>query len=263
MSLDRDLHLTRHLGDQVVQVNVRGMLSGADLFILCAGPSLLDTDLDLLRRPGVLIMGVNNAFGVLRNGQCLRGHLWVGADQPNRFLPSVLADPTIVKFARLDYAENLVTDLGRPFRACPNLLFWKAISGHEPRPSVLDIDETGDLPWKHSSFFAALLIALRLGVKNIYLVGVDFQGDRGNFYGFDESRTEREWELNRILFDSLVAPLEFLHEQARSVDSFIFNTVPGSRLRVFPYRSLAQCVENASSHIGIPALEQTRSRYSR
>jgi hypothetical protein len=208
-------------------------------------------------------MGVNNAFGVLRDGRSLRGRLWLSSDHPDRFLPSILADPTILKFARIDYADVCVTEFGVPFHALPNILFWRAISGHDPKPSLLDVGRDGAIPWKHSSLFAALVLVLHLGAKNVYLVGVDFEGDRSAFYAFDERRDERQYALGRIMFDSLVEPLQVLREQAESVGAAIYNTNEKSRLTVFPFRPLVECVDAATQRIGDPLQERTLGRYDR
>jgi hypothetical protein len=263
MPLSRDLLLTRRLGGLDIPVNIRGMLLESDLFLVCGGPSLLAADLESLRRPGVQVLGVNNAFGVLRDGRSLRGRLWLSSDHPDRFLPSILADPTILKFARIDFANEPVSELGVPFHAIPNVLFWRAVAGHDSHPSLLDVGADSAIPWKHSSLFAALIVSLYLGVANVYLVGVDFGGDRTAFYAFDETRDERQWELNQILFDSLVGPLEVLREQAISVGVRIYNTSPASQLGVFPFRPLAECVAAATRRLGNLAQERTLGRYGK
>jgi len=102
-----------------------------------------------------------------------------------------------------------------------------------------------------------------MGVANVYLVGVDFAGPRSAFYAFDETRDERQWALNLNLFDSLVGPCEVLRDQAASVGASIYNTNPASRLAVFPFRPLAECVDAATRRLGNLSDERTLGRYDR
>lgn len=82
---------------------LEGMYAGAPAFLVCSGPSLLQNDVERLRLPGVLSMGVNNSptSHAKACGDALRAwrpQLWTMTDDVASFVRSIYLDPKIIKF---------------------------------------------------------------------------------------------------------------------------------------------------------------------
>lgn len=96
------------------------------LFITLCGPSLVGFNLDLLRQPGIITMGVNNSPKVFRP------NLWVSVDSPSNFLYSIWRDPLITKFIHLGKQDKQLYDSSKrkmlthiKSGECPNIVYWK------------------------------------------------------------------------------------------------------------------------------------------
>jgi len=78
--------------------------AGACAFLVLNGPSLADSDRDLLSRKGVITAGVNNGPAHFRP------NFWFTVDHPARFLASVWMDPGIVTFVGDGKADTQIRD---------------------------------------------------------------------------------------------------------------------------------------------------------
>lgn len=89
---------------------------GACAFLVLNGPSLADSDRELLSQPGVMTAGVNNGAAHFRP------HFWFSVDAPARFLSSIWLDPRICKFVGDGKAANPIRDEDKWNAAgCPNV----------------------------------------------------------------------------------------------------------------------------------------------
>jgi len=80
---------------------------GRSAFLIAGGPSFATLNHSLLRKPGVLTLGLNNS------AKTFRPNLWVGVDEPDQFMRSVWLDPTILKFVPFGNASKLSSSCGK------------------------------------------------------------------------------------------------------------------------------------------------------
>lgn len=181
-------------------VDLRGLFWGQTAVLLGGAPSLLTQPYGLLEQRGVLVMAMNNA------ARTVRPALFVGSDNPNCFDPMILADPGIMKFGNLAWADARcdVNGGGRLYKTYPNTVFWMT---KKSPPWDEFFADTAEIPWYQNTLFVGLHILYHLGVRRIILAGSDFEVGRGADYSSGQllSRKEKDW--NAKLYAHLVREL--------------------------------------------------------
>ena len=105
--------------------------------------------------------------------------------------------------------------------------------GYPWRDNKFVLEEDPTIRSATSSFLAALIIAIRKGVKDIYLVGVDLEEGEEGFYAYGESNVPRDREIMRL---KMVRGI--LQEQAENIKKLgvnIWNCSPDGKADMFPY----------------------------
>jgi hypothetical protein len=138
---------------------------------------------------GYVVMAMNNAAAHIR---C---NIWCGADPPQCYLPQILADPSIIKFAPLPHAE-LKMGTTQYFRL-PNLFFFTPGVSTAPWSDFFSVQ--ADVPYYHNTMFSSIALAYQLGFRDMYLVGCDF-GFVDQPYAHLTSLTKKEKDWNRKLY---------------------------------------------------------------
>jgi hypothetical protein len=240
------------------------MFRGATLFLLCSGPSAATLDLPALDRRGVMTMAVNNAWLLHRP------NLWVGVDPSHRFADSGWRDPSILKFVpathRRTYLRTVengqIVPSKRRVGDCPNVAYFRRFDGFNPS-SFFDLpvcgwgtlkDTRDSLGIKNSRtvMLAALWIAVNLGFTTINLLGCDFKMQPEKPYAFDEGKDAPGIRSNNHMYRSLTRRLEALLPHLASRKVSIFNANPDSSLTLFPHKTYATMIEEASSYCNGP-----------
>ena len=242
-------------------VELEDLYKGSAAFLICGGPSLASVDFDLLRRPGVLTMGVNNSV------KLFRPNLACTVDDPANFVRSLWFDPTILKFVRQyytkpHYKENgensslvfdsdarQITDI--EVKNCPATVFYKHNSNFSPEQFLTE--ETvcwGDVgvkapvggesfpdgekgPNVRSVMLVALKILYRLGVRQVYLLGADFKMTATNSYAFDQGRDRINVNYNNRAYVVMAERFRQIKPYFEASGFEVFNATQGSMLKEF------------------------------
>lgn len=253
-------------------VPLRNFYAGRSAFLILSGPSLNLLDLDALRRPGVLTMGVNNSWAVFRP------HLWTCVDHPRRFIDTGWKDARILKFAPASLhglplgvqgEDGSIRNSAFKAGQMPSTLFYKRTNGFDHTrflrgESVMwgcgnKQTDTLGITGKRSVMLVALRLLHHLGVKTVYLLGCDFAMSEERRYAFDETRTEKAIRNNNGLYEGLSRRFEALRPHFDAEGFRVVNCSPGSRLDAFERMDYADAVAQASAECSKPV--STRGWY--
>jgi len=230
---DDPLIVTRNGKD----ANIAGLWAPNPAFLVCSGPGLESFPLERLRERGVASLGVNNAAA--------RAPVkaWTFSDPHIKFHHALFLDPAVMTFApepKLRRTINVrLADGFHPTNVrvsdCPNTY------GFDRR--TMFVPETFfSTEWAHwgsgkhqppdvegSGMLATMLIGVRLlhylGVRRIYLLGLDHAGRR------------RRWAKEDRSFERLLPVFE-----RRGVQ--LVNCNERSGCRVFGYRPFDEAIED-------------------
>lgn len=239
-----------------------GWYAGRACFLICGGPSLADTNLDLLRRPGVVTWGMNQSWALFRP------RFWTCVDPPGKFHDRGWRDPTITKVVPLALANHRLrvrTDKGfrnSQFRVAdmPSVLFWQRNSRFNPafflgEPSVCWGNTEGVVdPIGVSGIRSVMLASMRLvhafGFRTVYLVGCDFKMEKASPYAFAQDRRQGAINHNNRLYAAVGKRLEALKPYFEFAGLRVFNCNPTSALEAFPFKRISVAVEEATRDCG-------------
>lgn len=238
----------------------RGWWSNCAAFLVGGGPSLKQLDLGFLRERGVASLGINNVAGYAPV------KAMTFSDPPEKFHHGVLFDPTIIKFVPLP----CITKHKRVRAKKPDGTFqWTAYTV-EHCPAVVGFERDGiwDPPnflkrematWgisqKHPenkikfpdktmlfTFFIGLRLLHYLGVRRVYLLGVDFGMSDTKGYAFDQYRWKGAIRGNNNTYVWASAMLAELRPHLDAAGFQVFQTNRDSYLKVFDYVPLETAI---------------------
>ncbi|MCI0541076.1 MAG: hypothetical protein L0Z50_38225 [Verrucomicrobiales bacterium] len=214
---------------------------GGSIFLIASGPSFASLDHSLLRRPGILTMGINNS------PRTFRPHLWVSVDSPDHFLRSIWLDPTIMKFAPICHAAKFIfnsdewkftdTRVGD----CPNVVYFKRNEHFKANQYLwedcINWGNHKDHGGGRSVLLAAIRILFILGIRRVYLLGVDFKMDENTKYHFEQDRHQGSISGNNATYLKLNEWFAELRPLFEKQDFHILNCNPESNLKAFDFIS--------------------------
>jgi len=258
-------------------VNLTDIYRGCTGFLVLSGPSARELDLSLLEKPGLLKMCVNNS------SRLTRPNLWTCVDPPDRFLYSVWADPTVMKFVPDSFRNKSLWDsykdkpiFDRVVGDCPNVFYYPRNNNFVPgawlRDTSINWGQSGDhsfydydLGKNVSGVRSCMLVAVRimamLGVRTIFLVGADFHMDPKKPYAFDQDKGEGGARSNNNAYKKLNSFFNVLKPHFQAINLHIFNTNPKSGLHSFDYMPYEDAIKFALQDVGDPSQEQTAHMY--
>lgn len=249
------------------QLDMVDMYRGQTAFIVASGPSFANVDKEMLQRPGIVTMAVNNA------GHLFRPTLWTAQDPPHKFMASIWRDPKITKFTLFDhrrkyYWDNQTDQMGTvQIGDCPNVIFHHRDSKFNASdwlqrdkvywgdPKRLDDGSAGS----RCVLMAALHILYFLGFARVYLVGVDFTMSDQNKYWFEQDRTSAAIRNNHRVYKYMSKHLAALQPYLLEAGFKVFNCNPDSELKAFPFYPL----DKAIAENEIKLTESTKGMYER
>lgn len=172
-----------------------------------------------------------------------------------------------MKFVPLAHRDKFVFDSDSwrytDYRACdcPNVIFFI-------RSDCLDIENYLSEPWvnwgNHGSLgggrsvmLAAFKILYYLGVRQVYLLGVDFDMGPDAFYHFTQGRSRAAIRGNRKLFQQLIMHFEKLKPVFQRAGFNVFNCNPDSKLEVFPFLSMDEAIERCRKNLPAEGKQET------
>lgn len=233
-------------------IDLEGLWAPCPAFLVGGGPSLRDFPLERLKDRGVLSLAVNHAAAVAPV------KAWVFSDWHGKFHQNLFLDPAIMTFApqpKMRRKLNAKVD-GVFFptkvriRDCPNTFGYHRQSRFVPETFFTDrfghwgprADQPKDKP--EEGCLCTMLIGLRLlfylGVRTVYLLGVDYKGRDGLCYGFpcDKGDRRRRYKWEGHMLRRLGPEME-----KRGLE--VYNCNPDTDCDVFPVRlfneALAHC----------------------
>jgi len=239
------------------------MYRGCSAFLIAGGPSFREIDSAQLRQPGILTIGVNNS------AKNFRPNLWIGADPTDRFLRSIWLDPTIMKFTPIINSRGGIFNsdtwkfTGLTAADCPNVVYYKRNQTFVPKQFLFEDCFNWGNNVKDDKNRSVMLIALRLlfvlGIRRVYLLGVDFNMSRGSKYHFDQGRTNKAISWNNKTYERLNDRLKKLRPYFEQENYHIFNCNPESRLTAFDHLPFEEALKRAKKEFGNINLEKERT----
>lgn len=243
-----------------------GMYCGKSMFLVLGGPSIADTDLSLLKQPGIVTMSVNQSWAA-PSWKGFRPNVWVGCDTPGKFVDVCWKDPTILKLVPVcQIGKHLRVKEGKKFRNSqfrvrdvPNIAFF--IRNNMFRPFAFfhedsvcwgtEEEAADSLGIRNSrcSMLCAIRFAWYFGIRKLYLVGADFDMPLDSDpYGFAQGKGEDGRKSNNIMYQSLGRRLNALAAviAKENMRFEIINATLNSKLSVFPCKPYAEAVAEAT-----------------
>jgi len=274
------------------------MYRGASAFLILGGPSISKLDLTLLDQPGILTMGVNNSV------KTFRPNLWMCVDSPQSFIMSTWLDSTITKFVPYASAEKRLFDNNKwkmsdiTVGQCPSVFYYRRNEHFKAEQFLLEdtfnwgnhsnlchcgywrndlkklkkgekkitvCPECGQTAFgSRSVLLPAVRMMYFLGVRNLFLLGCDFQMKSGQKnYHFDQDRTNGSVNGNNSSYKMLTKRFSELKPIFDKMGYQIFNCNPESNLDVFPKVDYKEAIETIIACMPDTKNERTKGLYDR
>ena len=273
------------------------MYRGACGFLILGGPSMKKLNLELLKAPGILTMGVNNSV------KTFRPNLWTCVDNPQSFIMSIWMDPTIQKIVPYSAAEKKLFDNNTwkmtdiKVGQCPNVFYyrrnehfqvdqfmvedtfnwgnhsnlcrcgyWRPDTKKNPKAQkVVTCPECGQKAFgSRSVFLPAIRLMYFLGVRTLLLLGCDFNMERGKSnYHFDQDRAPGSVSGNNGTYKMLTKRFTELKPIFDRMGYNVFNCNPDSHLDVFPKVNFEDAIRVATQSMPDTTNERTAGLYDR
>lgn len=232
---------------------------GRPAFLIAGGPSLATIDKTQLQNPGILTMGYNNVVKTVRT------KLWCSIDDPGKFLTSIWDDVTIEKFVPFDHAEKTICtsvieggklvrkELGRVVGDCPNVLFFRRNEYFNADrylfEDTINWGNHGEFGGSRTGLLAAFRILFLLGIRTIYLLGVDFKMDGQSKYCFPQDRHQGSINGNNETYREMTQRFTVLRPIFEKHGLDVLNCNPDSQLKVFDYLPYDEALEHCASFL--------------
>lgn len=249
-------------------IDLMGIYNGASIFVIANGPSFAKLDHSKLRQPGIMTYGMNNG------AKSFRPDFWTCVDDPSRFIKSIWLDPRITKIIPRSLVQRAIFDnqewkhVDVRVADCPNVITFDR--NEQFRAEQFLFENT--INWGNhkkngggrSVMLPVLKVCFLLGFRKIYLLGCDFNMSESNTYHFDEQRhrgavncnTDTYQKMNNNYFRALKPYFD-------AIGMEIYNCNPESNLKVFPYKSFDDAIEEATFKLGDVENERTWGMYSK
>jgi hypothetical protein len=242
---------------------LRGMWQGSAAFYVCGGPSLKTLDLSFLKERGILSLGINNVGGYAPV------RAWTFSDPAEKFSDRIFFDPTILKFVPKPKLGNRVrTKLPDGtfqwtqynVNQCPSVFAYDRETHFYPEqfltttwaswgPSAKHKENQGK-PTVLFTFFLGLRLLHYLGVKRVYLLGVDFGMSPERHYAFGQYRHSGAISGNNNSYRVATMLLSELKPYFDAAGFEVYQTNPDSQLRVFDYAPLEFAIDDCRGLVG-------------
>jgi hypothetical protein len=253
---------------------------GSSCFLILGGPSfgeIIKKDYDfkgkkrsareILNYPGFVTMGVNNSV------KTFRPNLWTCVDDPQHFIKSIWLDPKIQKIVPFSFPEKKLFDneswqeMNKCVGGCPNVIYYR-------RNEKFNADQfffEDTINWgNHTNYggsrsvmLAAFRILFHMGIRNLYLLGADFNMDENTKYHFDQDRSKGSISGNNSTYNALKERFKQLKPICDELGYNVFNCNLESKLDAFPKIRFEDAIEMASKDIPVIETERTDGLYDR
>lgn len=255
-----------------MNLHLIGLYKGYGCFLCCGGPSLKEAQARRFTDAGVLSMSVNNAVSVVRTD------MWCCVDEPTHFIASMWLDPKIMKFVPMAHFGSPLWDTRNgEFQPlvhngsqcvvgdCPNIIGYRRNEKFNADrylwEDTINWGDTEKFGGNRSVMLAAIRILFLLGIRRIYLLGVDFEMTEESKYAFQENRSGGSIKGNNATYRKLMERFGLLKKHFVEVGLEVFNCNVKSKLDVFPHMSFMDALTKEKAIVGNPAKETTEGLY--
>ena len=233
-----------------IPVDLDNMFKGQTCFLLGGAPELKE-HAESLQKAKIVTMAMNNTATVVHPT------MWIGADKAMNYSPSVLMDPSIMKFNYYNITnpsrlmskplgtETLMRDLANMFWVCGESkmdfkLFW-----HKGRNFV----------WWKNVFLLAVQICYRLGFKDVFCVGTGFKISEDKQYAYDTKLTPDQVLYNQRVYDGQIRQLRKILDGSKDHGFKLFSSTQDSKLNdILEYVDVDAAIQHAEKVIPSPIL---------
>jgi hypothetical protein len=209
-------------------------------------------------------MGLNNSV------KTFRPNLWVCVDSPDHFIRSIWLDPTIQKFAPICHASKFIFDSDQwkfmDIRVgdCPNMVYFKRNEHFQAKQFLWeDWINWGDHK-KYGGGRSVMLPALRilflLGIRRVFLLGVDFKMDDKNKYHFPQDRSKPSISGNSSTYRILNKRFKELRPLFEEQHFYVYNCNPESGLNAFDHVPFDQAIDDVLTEFGCIDIKAERTK---
>lgn len=162
---------------------------GGSIFVCGGHPSLLNEPLERFYEPSIVSLAMNNTATLFKP------NLWIGADKAQCYSQSILKDPSIIKFGRLMYRDDIIDEqpLSR-WRQMPNQWFYVIDEDYNHQTVCHD---SNTLVWWKNVFILTVQLCYRLGFRKVYFCGTAFKMEDDKHYAYDVTLTADQLDYNR------------------------------------------------------------------
>jgi len=245
-----------------------GMFRGRSAFLISGGPSFSSVNKELLDKPGVLTMSINNSV------KSFRSNLWISVDDPTHFIKSVWLDSKIMKFVPYSHSEKTIFDNEKweetniKVGGCPNIWFYKRNEKFIAKQFLIEDTFNWGNHKKYGGGRSVMLPALRvlfyLGIRKVFLLGVDFKMDKNNKYHFEQDRTKSSVNGNNNTYKKLIDRFNELKPIFDKNGFEVYNCYKDSGLKTFPFMDFEEAIRIATEEMPQNILsERTKGLYER
>lgn len=220
-------------------LDFRSTYSGA-CFLVGGGYQLPEVK-HKLDNPSIFTMAMNNA------ATQFTPNLWVGADSPDHYSPSIMLNPTIMKFLYMRYVDEHAIG-GVPASSLPNTYFM-ARHDFEIKDFFTSRNAFG---WWKNVHMLALEVLYYLGFRTVYMVSCGLSIDARGPYGYESDLAPAEIAFNKVTYAHVVADVRALHREAaippQKLD--MISCTPDSKLNDFlPYVELDDAIQREAARV--------------
>lgn len=225
-----------------IAVDLDGLYADQTIFFLGGSPALADMPLELLRRPGVVTIAVNNVPCVFPSPS-----LWLCTDKPPCFSPHIYASPEITKFTSISRRNEIVGETGKKVRDFPSMFFF-GLSTDFNEQNILRPHR--DLVWWKSVFPMALQLCWRLGFRRVFLAGCGFHSSGKVQYAWKTDLTDYQHRYSQRTYDRDLQSLRRMKPVFDRHGFQVISATPGSRANEFlDYTSLEDAVDQVTESL--------------
>lgn len=247
---------------------LRDLWRGCSGWIVGGGPSLQQFDWRRLGERGQVSIGINNVGGMVPVSA------WFAGDGPGRFHHGIWHDPKMIKFvptwrcerkpanqlrkkgpAGFETLESGPLDMPNVFRVpldtefeAARFLVTKTASFGRSKNNSQELNAPGSLLF---SIFPAIRLAYYLGLRRVYLLGVDFDMAPEQPYAFNQGRAGAAIESNQRSYQVASGWLSQLGPILEAAGMEIRNVNSASKLTCFPFVDWSEAIADAAN--GVPA----------
>jgi hypothetical protein len=209
-------------------------------------------------------MGMNNSV------RTFRPNLWICVDAPDHFVRSVWLDPTIMKFVPVGHANRKIFNsdewkfMDLNAGDCPNMVYFKRNEHFKANQflweDTINWGNHKKLGGGRSVMMAALRILFTLGIRRVYLLGVDFKMDEQTRYHFEQDRNKGSINGNNATYRHLNKRFAKLQPYFKKENFLVYNCNPDSNLKAFPYMPFDTAIQNVLAEFDFVDVSNERTK---